>query len=252
MICYEYPLSERIRTMLRLEDLCDKVQHFASNSHSADHHVALLSLFEILEVASRADVKSDLLLELDRQKSVLEALRGNPAIREDALAEVLGEIDQTAAELLKISGRTGQELRDNDWLMGIKQRTSIPGGVCEFDLPSYHYWLHQDVAMRRGDLGRWLAPFLPLRNGLGIVLRLLRNSGKSSRQVASGGMFQQMMGGRAAQMLRIRVEQDGACVPEVSANKHAINIRFVDYRSAQQRPRVCELDVPFELTLCNL
>ncbi len=30
--------------------------------------------------------------------------------------------------------------------MAIKQRTAIPGGVCEFDLPAYHWWLHQDPA----------------------------------------------------------------------------------------------------------
>jgi cell division protein ZapD len=43
-----------------------------------------------------------------------------------------------------MAGKIGQHLRDNDWLMSIKSRASIPGGVCEFDLPSYHYWRHQD------------------------------------------------------------------------------------------------------------
>jgi len=44
--------------------------------------------------------------------------------------------------------------------MGIKQRASIPGGTCEFDLPSYHYWQQQDASLRRESLQAWLAPLL--------------------------------------------------------------------------------------------
>jgi len=41
---------------------------FWQRGGSRDHHATLLTLFEILEVASRADLKSDLLQELERQK----------------------------------------------------------------------------------------------------------------------------------------------------------------------------------------
>src|SRR5690606_8844509 len=68
VITYEYPLIERIRTLLRLEDLFERSRHFMALSDPLDHHVALLTLFEIMEVASRADLKSDLLQELERQK----------------------------------------------------------------------------------------------------------------------------------------------------------------------------------------
>jgi cell division protein ZapD len=135
--------------------------------------------------------------------------------------------------------------------MGIRQRAAIPGGVCEFDLPSYHYWLHQPAQVRRQDLQGWLVPFLPLQQGVAIILRILRESGRSSQQVAAQGVFQQMMGGRVAQLLRLHVASSYECVPEVSANKYALNIRFTVTSSAQ-RPRVIQTDVPFELTFCNL
>src|SRR4029078_1233169 len=102
---------------------------------AAEPHVALSLVFESFEVASRADLKSDLLQELERQKQSLEALRGNPEISEQALENVLQQIDQSASRLYHASGKIGQELRENEWLMSIKQRTNIPGGVCEFDLP---------------------------------------------------------------------------------------------------------------------
>ena len=61
MILYEYPLNERVRTLLRLEDLFDRLEFFARREHPLDHHVALGTLFEVLDVAGRADLKSDLL-----------------------------------------------------------------------------------------------------------------------------------------------------------------------------------------------
>jgi cell division protein ZapD len=251
VISYEYPLSERIRTLLRLEDLYERALYFIAKSDPQEHHVALLCMFEILEVAGRADLKSDLLQELERQKQSLESLRDNPDISQEALDNILWEIDRTSSRLFQMSGKVGQELRENEWLMSIKQRTNIPGGVCEFDVPSYHYWLHLSAEQHRHDLEGWLAPFLPIRDGIAIVLRLLRESGKASSQTAVQGVYQQMMAGRIAQMLRIRLKLDYQCVPEISANKYALNIRFTT-QEASQRPKVFESDVDFELTFCNL
>ena len=251
MISYEYPLSERIRTLLRLEDLYERAQYFTAKTDPQEHHVALLCLFEILEVAGRADLKSDLLQELERQKQALEALRGNPEISQKALDGILLEIDRTSSKLFQMSGKIGQELRENEWLMSIKQRTNIPGGVCEFDLPSYHYWLNQGTVQRRHDLENWLAPFLAIRDGLAIVLRLLRESGKVSAQTAVQGVYQQMMAGRIAQMLRIRLHPEYHCVPEISANKYALNIRFTTQEGGQ-RPKIIESNIEFDLTFCNL
>ena len=251
MISYEYPLSERVRTLLRFEDLYERVDYFLAKSDALEHHAALVSIFEILEVASRADLKSDLLQELERQKQALESLRENPDVLETALDEVLWKIDQAASKLFQASGKVGQELRENDWLMSIKQRTSIPGGVCEFDLPSYHFWLQQNSDQRRHDLNQWLAPFMPIHEAIVIVLRLLRESGKRTTLVAHQGVYQQMMAGRVAQMLRISLSRNYQCVPEISANKYALNIRFTSNEGGQ-RPKTVETDVEFELTFCTL
>jgi len=251
VITYEYPLNERIRTLLRLEDLYDKVLYFSANAASQDHHVALVALFEILEVASRADLKSDLLQELDRQKHVLEMLRDNPAISRPVLESVLSDTNRLYATLLNLPGKTGQHLRDNEWLMSIKQRTGIPGGVCEFDLPSYHYWLHQSPDIRRQDLDQWLMPMLPIAEALRLVLRLLRESAQPIPLVAYQGVFRQMPAGKQAQMLRLVLRQDYPCVPEISANKYALNIRFIA-PDKSPRPKLVEHDIEFELTFCNL
>jgi cell division protein ZapD len=250
VISYEFPLNERIRTLLRLEDLYERAQYFASKNDPEEHHVALTSLFEILDVGGRADLKSDIMQELERQKQHLDDLRNNPAISQHALATVLTEIEKAVSDLFLSSGKTGQELRGNDWLMGIKQRSAIPGGVCEFDLPSYHYWLNQSAEVRRRDLNEWLAPFLPIRNGVRTILKLLRENGKTATQSALQGVYQQTMAGRLAQMIRIRLDGSFDCVPEISANKYALNIRFTTANGTLRRTSV--EDISFELTFCNL
>ena len=253
LITYEYPLNERIRTLLRLEDLFERSRHFIARSDPHDHHVALLTLFEILEVASRADLKSDLLQELERQKQVLASFRNNPDIAQDALASVLRDIEQASAALFSMTGKIGQYLRENDWLMSIKQRTAIPGGACEFDLPSYHYWLHRPAEERTGQLAAWTGPLYPLRDGSAIILRILRESGRAQQHNANQGLFQQMLGGKTAQMLRVRLDPALACVPEISANKYVLNIRFISQNDEEPRSqRTAESNIPFELTFCNL
>ncbi len=250
MIVYEYPLNERIRTLMRLEDLFAKFEHFVSKDDALEHHAALLSLFETLEVA-RGDLKSDLIQELERQKAALEPLRNNPGVKQEALDEVLQQMSRTVVELQAMPGKLGQHLRDNEWVMSIKQRACIPGGVCEFDLPSYHYWLSLDANVRRADLQEWIAPFKPLRSAIEIVLQILRDSGQPTQKIAQQGSYQQMLSGRVAQMLRVTLVADLPCFPEISANKYAINIRFIAL-GGTERPKGCDTDVPFELTLCSL
>lgn len=238
--------------MMRLEDLFQRARYFSAKTEPNDHHAALNAMFEIAEIASRADLKSDLLQELERQRQLLSALRENPQVATETLDEFLSDIVTAATDLHAQSGRIGQHLRDNEWLMIIKQRMGIPGGVCEFDLPSYHFWLNLEGQARQRDLQAWLAPFLPIDEALGIVLRVLRDSGRSSRQVAYNGLFQLMLtASKVAQLLRIIVARDLPYVPEISANRYALNIRFVGF-DISDRPRQIEQDVEFDLTFCNL
>jgi len=54
-----------------------------------------------------------------------------------------------------------------------------------------------------------------------------------------------------AQLLRLTVARDLPCVPEISANKYALNIRFLGV-SGMDRGSVFDRDVEFELMFCNL
>lgn len=252
MIRYEHPLNERIRTLMRLEDLYARALFFIAAESPAAHHSALLALFEISDVAARADLKTDILQELERQRQMLAPLKDNPAIERQTLDALLAEIDSVNARLLAQTGKVGAHLRENEWLMAIKQRTGIPGGVCEFDLPAYHYWLQHAPAARQRDLQSWIEPLLPIHSGLSVILRLLRENGKASRHTAFRGVFQLMLTtAKVAQLLRLTLAMDLPCVPEISANKYALNIRFLEI-AGMDRGAVYDGDIEFDLIFCNL
>ena len=250
MIVYEYPFNERIRTLLRLEDLYEKFKFFVAQEHPLQHHVALATIFDMLEVAGRADLKSDLLQELERQKQSLLGYRSNPAVAADMLDAVLAELDAVSNALVNTQGKTGQNVRDNEWLMSIRGRTIIPGGACAFDLPSYHAWQRRPAEQRHADIMNWFAPLAPLFEALSLVLRLLRNSGAPVKMIAVSGSYQQMLQGKVYQMLRLALDDATGAIPEISANKYMLWVRFTT-QGGDLKPKPLEEDVPFELTLCN-
>jgi cell division protein ZapD len=251
VILYEYPFTERVRSLLRLEDLFDKLGYFVGQSHPYCHHTALMSLFEILEVTSRTDLKGDLLQEMERQRQVLLGLRNNPQVAQEALAGVLAGIEQSQQQLNASPGKAGQHLRDNEWLTSIRSRAGIPGGTCEFDLPSYHAWLMRDADSRRHDLQTWVQPLQKFAAALAIVLRLLRESAHHSRQVAAQGSYQQALQGRSYALLQVRVARDADAIPEISANRYMLWIRFTA-ADRDLKPRSVDRDVAFDLALCAL
>lgn len=249
MIIYEYPFNERIRTLLRLEDLHERYSFFLHQGHALQHHVALTTVFEMLEVASRSDLKSDLLQELERQKQILSGFQSHPNIQRTVLDDVLREIDNVSTALVNTHGKTGQSIRENEWLMSVRGRTIIPGGACEFDLPSYYAWQHRSPDERARDIAEWFSPMQSLINAVGLVLRLLRASGIQFKIIAHSGSYQQMLQGKVHQMLRLRVDSRSGAIPEASANKYMLWIRFTK-QDGTMKPKPFEEDIPCELTLC--
>ena len=66
-----------------------------------------------------------------------------------------------------------------------------------------------------------------------------------------GAFFPTRRSGKVAQLARIRLPRDSQHIPEISANKYALNIRFTQFGD-EPRPKMVDCDVEFELTFCNL
>ena len=251
MILYEYPFNEGIRTMLRLEHLFDRLGQLIARDAPVDHHYALATLFEVLDVSSRADLKSDLLKELDKHRQQFNSYRGNPSISEGALDAVVAKIDHAFNGLNDVQGKAGVALSSNEWLMSIRSRISIPGGTCEFDLPAYYAWQKREPQRRRADLMQWVGSLMPLAEALQVLLGLLRDSGTPHKVAAPAGQYQQSLPqGRVYQLMRVRLEVPEDIVPEISGHRLMVSVRLMR-QDAEGRLKPSLDDANFELTLCS-
>ena len=143
-------------------------------------------------------------------------------------------------------------LRESEWLMAIKQRAAIPGGVCEFDLPAYHYWLNKEPAARQRDLAAWIEPFdadprrLGDRAAPAARERPHQPAHRVPRRVPADADDDQ---GRAA------AAPDAAARPALRAGDQRQQIRAqhpLHRRFGMDRGNVVDQDIEFELMFCNL
>ncbi|MEJ8820738.1 cell division protein ZapD [Variovorax humicola] len=250
MILYEYPFNERIRTYLRLEHLFRRLGELVPADSALLHHYALVTIFEIMDVAARADLKADVMRDLEKHKHVFNSYRGNPAISEAVLDQVVAQLERNFNTLNTVPGKAGQSLTENEWLMSIRSRAGIPGGTCEFDLPAYHAWQHHKASARRVDLERWSATLSPLAESIYLLLKLLRDADVPYKVIAANGQFQQTLPqGRTFQLLRMRIDPAMGLVPEISGNRLMVSVRLMKLGDDDRLHQSSE-NAPFELTLC--
>ncbi len=237
--------------MLRLEHLFDRLGQLIERDAAVDHHHALATIFEIMDVGSRADLKSDLLKELEKHRQQLVGYRGNPSISEAALDAMMARIDSAFGRLNQVSGKAGAALTSNEWLMSIRSRINIPGGTCEFDLPAYYAWQQHDPGRRRSDLLQWVGTLMPLAEALQVLLGLLRDSGSPHKVVALGGQYSQSLpAGRVYQLMRVRLDETLQLVPEISGHRLMVLVRLMR-QEPDGRLKPSSGDTSFELTLCS-
>ena len=251
MILYEYPFNEKIRTYLRLEQLFERLFALIDRPHELDHHFALVTLFEVLSVSARAELKTDVLKDLDRQHQIMCNFRGNPDIAANLLENLVEQLSACIEALNIAPNKLGRSLEENEWLKSLRSRTSIPGGTCEFDLPAYYAWQQFDPSRRRADLSRWIDLLLPLAEALNVLLGLLRDSGVAQRVSAPGGQVQQSLpAGRTYQLMRVRISSEQELVPEITGHRLMVSVRLMS-QDPEGRLRAHTADSSFELTLCS-
>ena len=110
---------------------------------------------------------------------------------------------------------------------------------------------HGSAESRQRDIFEWAQPFRPLHDCLNIVLRLLRESAQRSKVSTQAGSYQQQLGGKTYHLAQIRIDEKVGAVPEFSANKYMLWIRF-GRLDKDFKTRPFEGNVDFELSLCNL
>ncbi|HRE32805.1 MAG TPA: cell division protein ZapD [Candidatus Berkiella sp.] len=253
-LLFEHPLNERMRTFLRTEHLFQLAKYRLANIVSPwDARDCVTAIIELYNLIERTDFRGELLKEIERHTNGLQRLDMTPSVDHHALNKVLKELEYSIDTLRSYSAKQGLCPKESDLFNGIRQRLLIPGGTCSFDLPAFHYWLSLPPKTRQRTLNEWQELLTPLDKALSLVLDLTRQSCRPTREMAVAGTFQKSINAPAAcQLIRIAVSAEYAAYPEISANKHRINVRFLQAQFEHGKAALWTQDIPFELTCCSI
>ncbi|MEY4082746.1 MAG: hypothetical protein RL483_115 [Pseudomonadota bacterium] len=249
---FDFPCNERVRMMLRLECLGNRLHQLITLDTPAAHEAWLSCHFELYDLLStRSDVKNELLQELERQRQALSRYEGKPGVAADRLERVLTELSQTYTQLSDVPMRLGPHLPEHEFLNTLKGRAGIPAGSCSFDLPALHVWLKRPLQDRIDLMASWLRHLEPIIHAAGLGLGFMRDGSEPHAHVAVNGAFEMSPNGRQAKLIRIQIHDERELVCEVSANKYVVAVRFRQL-NAQLGLSPIEGELPFQMALCDL
>ena len=251
-LIFEQPLIERIRTFLRLEFLFEQCEHHVNLASAWDSRATIAALLELSALLTRGDIRTEVLKELERCLLFLKRLQGSPEVDDVRLQSVLGELE-VLRQAMNGDGRPlGLALKENEFLNGIRNRTAIPGGTGQFDLPVYHAWLTQPHAKRVRDLQLWLEELRPLRDAINLLMALTRESALPTREVAEQGMFLHIFASPACPLVRVMIPAMSGVYPEISAGRQRVTIHFLERHDHGSRAQQAKRDISFKLVCCQL
>jgi len=251
LMTFEQPLSERLRTFLRVEFLYGQTLFHVDEPTEFSARAAVAALLELLTILGRSDVRSDVSKELERHAEALARYRSQPGVDPARLTGLIDNIDDLRQQLSEAGAHAVNPLKECDFLNTIRHRSGIPGGTCMFDLPDYGYWLHLPAAERRRQLEDWTNRIKPICEAVAEVLWLTREATEAAPQVAAGGLYQHAFD-RSDQvsLVRVLLPTNAGIFPEISAGQHRFTIRFVRWRGVDARAAQVNQDVRFELAIC--
>jgi cell division protein ZapD len=248
---YEHPLSERMRTYLRVEALYRELRFNIERESLWASRRAVANLLDIAAILGRGDMRSDMLKEVERQTNVFNRYQDSPGVDEKRINGILKNLRKLHTGLYGIGPQYLNDLRESEFLNAIKHRSTIPGGTCEFDLPEFSHWLRQPYERRRADLFNWSKNLLPLCDSVAELLWLFRSSGVAQQQEAVNGVFHHTLDrGAMSGLVRIALSAGTDCFPEISGGRHRFSIRFKHWPDSATESKQMAENVTFDLTIC--
>lgn len=227
IIIYEQPLNELIRVCLRLEQLFNQLDHYQPDDSAFGTRKKIAIIINILQLLDRPDLKAKLAKELTHQMAQLIRLENTPEVDHTKLRSLLKELEDLARCFIDSSGKIGQHIRDIELLNSLRLHLASPGGSCSFDIPVYHYWLHQPPHSRHETMQTWLAEFGQIRKAITLILQLAREGAKIQQKTAEHGFYQELLDPQTnLRLVRVMLPIDLPAYPEISAGRHFLGVRF--------------------------
>jgi len=251
---YEHPFNERVRLLLRLEIIFAQAARHASMADQYETQQSLDSLFALLNISNRYELKSELLRELERIKTLLTQLKKNADVNNQAIGQTIEQLQNCADGLHRMDSKNIDYIRNIEFLNTIKNRNVHDTGTFLFELPELQYWLLQPQEHRQQQIATWFDDFMPIEQTVYFILNLIRQSAVPQHLTAHRGVHIKTIDGRSNnyQLLSIDIGSDNDVYPRVSGDKFRFAIRFMEKNQASATPVQTQCDIGFRLGMCGI
>ncbi len=255
MITFEFPLNERIRRLLRIEEIYQKFEHQLKNTHDYFEFGCFNTLFEIVQLVSRSDLKIDFLQELERQEKKQSTLQSDQADKEGQLdlKKIISMIQVARKKLENIDVKPGFNFNNNLFLEEVKKRITSPGGLLDVDFPNFHNWTIQKTRKSKlEDFKSWSEPLMVFKDAASVLLIILRNQCHIELLKAKEGKHQKTIDPlKTFDLIRLEMAETLDVYPEISSNKYTVNI-FFNELSKKLRKEAVKSNLEFKYSICWL
>jgi len=242
---YEEPVDERIRKFLKLENYFLKINKHKEIENSIDTFAALQNLISLYQMLSRAEVKRELIREIDFHKSRYAEyikIQGSDKIKLNSIMEKQDVIINTLHNL------------QSNYLSSLHNDELFQHCVKHYDTLSSEldYWLTRDFSSRSNQINLWLEIIKPIESSVYFCLDILRKSSETREVCASNGMhIFKLDPEKKVRMLRITMHSDNYFFPRVSVGPQRATISFMTLNDGNKFIQLKD-DITFVIDLCYI
>ncbi|MSQ80628.1 MAG: cell division protein ZapD [Candidatus Methylopumilus sp.] len=255
MTLFEFPLNERTRRLLRIEEIYKKFEFQLKNSHDYFEFSCFNTLFEIVQLVSRSDIKIDFLQELERQEKKHLALTLTEGLKEGKLdpTKVISKIKIARKKLESMDVKPGFNFNNNLFLEQIKKRITAPGGLLNVDFPNFNDWVcYNSKKYKLESFKIWAQPLIVFKETSAIILSILRNQYVTELIKLKSDKYQKSINPlKTFDLIMIQIPTNLRIIPEISANKYTVNFFFYHFnKNLEKEPT--KLNFKFSYALASL
>jgi len=214
MINVEFPINEKYRKYLKIEYLFNQYHFFIKQKHS-DHITNILFqlLFKLNANASRADIKVELINDLQRIITKYKTHTDDASKLKKSLEKI------NSFSPFALNNKMIQELR---------VRSETTHGINDIDFSKYKIWTELQNTKTRNLFFKGLFKDLFIINeSVSFILQILRKHSLKESLTAKNMVAHLKLDPLVKyDLLTINLKSNSIYEPSISANKYAININF--------------------------
>ena len=242
---YEEPVDERIRKFLKLENYFLKLNYHKNIDTTFDSFSALSNIIMIYNILSRVEVKSELIREIDFQKTRYQEYIKIENSDKIKLSSLMEKQDYILNNLHNLKLNYLNDFNNDEFFQFCIKHF-------ETNSSELDYWLTRDHAIRLNQLNLWLELLKPIESSIIFCLDILRRSSDTNEICAKKGFhLVKINNEKKIRLLRITMQSDNYYFPRISIGPQRATITFMMLNETNKFVQLKE-NVSFVMDLCYI